>query len=219
MLPCSVRLSPDPGTRLHTAIYRVAAATFLSLLLSGGTLHAAPAPDPYSLSVEVVYGSQPSRRSYVEEMQRRLRTWVGARGALHAPVKRGTADLHLRVIVDELDRGRGYPEKSGGRDVFLDMPGSASSPFVYHTRFELSVSVVDPMHDGRVVVQDRFTIYNETRETRLITNPELRSWEDNLQFMVDRIRRFLSRRDGKIRRYLRDNPRLPAVAPGSDKPR
>ena len=65
-------------------------------------------------------------------------------------------------------------------------------------------------------VEEHFTIYNETQETKVLSNPEQRSWDDNLQFMVDRIRRFLSRRNGKIRRYLRDNPRLPLASAEPD---
>ncbi len=191
----------------------------LCFCLSAGSGHAAPPPHEYSLSVEVKYGRQPSRRSYVEEMQRKLEAWAGARGDLHAPVARGEAELHLEVVVDQVERGRGYPEKSGQRDVFLDMPASPTSPYVYHTRFELRVSVVDASQGNRLLVQDQFTIYNEVRETRLVTHPEQRSWENNLQYMVDRIRRFLARRDGKIQRYLRDSSRLKVVPPGSDGPR
>ncbi len=205
--------------RPRIAIHRLATATLATVLLSCATSYASQAPLEYSLSVEVEYGHKPSRRSYIEQMQRKLEAWAGARGALHSPVQRGAADLHLQVVVDEVDRGRGYPEISGERDVFLDMPTSVSGPHVYHTRFELRVAVVDPRHGDRVVVEDRLTIYNETRETLVVSNPEQRSWDDNLQFMEDRIRRFLARRNGKIRRYLRDNPRLPAAPPGSDKPR
>ncbi len=203
----------------HTAIHHVATATLTTVLLSCATSHASPPPIEYSLSVEVEYGHKPSRRSYIEQMQRKLEAWAGARGALHSPVQRGAADLHLQVIVDEVDRGRGYPEVSGERDVFLDMPTSVSGPHVYHTRFELRVAVVDPRHGDRVLVEDHFTIYNEARETKVSSDPAQRSWDDNLQFMEDRIRRFVARRNGKIQRYLRDNPRLPAPPSGSDTPR
>jgi hypothetical protein len=187
---------------------RVAAAALTTTLGLGAVTLAAKGPPEYSLSIGVEYGRNPSRRSYLDEMQRKLEAWAGARGALHAPAERGAADLHLEVIVDEVDRGRGYPKVSGERDVFIDMPISASSPYLYHTRFELRVALVDPRQGDRVFLQEHFTIYNETQETKVLSNPEQRSWDDNLQFMVDRIRRFLSRRNGKIRRYLRDNPRL-----------
>ena len=81
------------------------------------------------------------------------------------------------------------------------------------------VALVDPRHGDRVLVEERFTIYNETRETKVLSNPKQRSWDDNLQFLEDRIQRFLARRKGKIRRYLRDNPRLPTAPSGSDEPR
>ena len=203
----------------HTTIHRVAMVTLVTALLSGAAGYSSSAPSEYSLSVEVEYGRKPSRRSYIEQMQRKLEAWAGASGLLHAPAERGAADLHLQVIVDEVDRGRGYPEISGERDVFIDMPTSVSSPWVYHTRFELHVAVVDPRHGDRVLVEERFTIYNETRETKVLSNPKQRSWDDNLQFMEDRIQRFLARRNGKIQRYLRDNPRVPAPPSGSDEPR
>ena len=190
-----------------------------SLFLAGWAGLSAAPPHEYSLSVEVEYGRQPSRRSYVEQMQRKLEAWARVRGALHAPVTRGEATLHLQVIVDEVERGRDYAKPSRQRDVFLDMPGSASSPYVYRTRFELRVAVLDVHQGNRVVVQDEFTIYNEVRETRLVTHPEQRSWEDNLQFMVDRIRRFLARRKGEIERYLSDSSGLSVLPPGSDEPR
>lgn len=216
---CPAEPGPEPMWRPHTVIHRAAMATLVTAFLSGAAAYPSPAPPDYSLSVEVEYGRKPSRRSYIEQMQRKLAAWAGARGRLHAPAERSTADLHLQVVVDEVDRGRGYAEISGERDVFVDMPTSVSSPWVYHTRFELHVAVVDPRRGNRVLVEERFTIYNETRETKVLSNPAQRSWDDNLQFMVDRIRRFLARRSGRIRRYLRDNPRLPTAPPGSDEPR
>ena len=123
------------------------------------------------------------------------------------------------IQMTRISSGSTSRRPSGERDVFVDMPSSVSSPYVYHTRFELHVAVVDPRHGDRVLVEDHFTIYNEARETKVSSDPAQRSWDDNLQFMEDRIRRFLARRNGKIRRYLRDNPRLPAAPPGSDEPR
>jgi hypothetical protein len=188
----------------------LAAVVMATAFSSPGMARSSDEPRPYSLSVETVYGREVSRRTYLDEIQRKLQAWAAAGGPMHASIVQGTADLHLRVILDEVDAGRAYPEVSGERDVFRDIPTSATSPYLYHTRFEVRVELVDPHVDDRLLFQDRFTVYNETRETKVITDPRQRSWDDNLQFLLDRTNRFLRRRDGRIRRYLRENPRPPA---------
>jgi hypothetical protein len=179
------------------------------LMLAGGppALAGKKQSRTYTLSVSVSYGQEPSRRGYLEEIQRKLESWIAASGPLHAPSAPGSTDLHLEVILDEVDRGRGYPEMSGERDVFVDMPTSVTSPYVYHTRFEMRAALRDPLQGDLPLAEDQFTIYNETRETKVVSNPRERSWNDNMKFMVKRLERFLDRHRRTAQRHLREHPR------------
>ena len=142
---------------------------------------------PYSISLEVVYGRQTSRHAYLEEIERQLATWVAATGGLDAPTERLVTDLHLRVIIDKIERSRGYANVSGERNVFADTGTLATSPYLYRTRLEVRAAVIDLQREESVLFEDAFTIYTEVQETKVAPNPRQRSWDDNLEFLVKRL--------------------------------
>ncbi len=163
-------------------------------------------PRAYSLSVEAIYGHETSRQAYLEEIQRHLLTWVATSGDLEAPTDRTETDLHLQVVIDEIERGRGYANVSGERDIFADTGTIAISPYLYRTRLEVRAVLIDLHRDAFVLFEETFTIYTEIQETKVAPDPRQRSWNDSLEFLIGRLQRLLSKRGKKIRTYMEEHP-------------
>lgn len=178
-----------------------------SILAATGSA-AAARQRPYSLSFEVAYGRNPARATYLDDLRRALGAWVAATGPLGAPSEKGEADLHLSLVFHEIVVERNYARTSGEVDVLFDRsegrPGQTFS-----TLFEVHVSVVDPARDDATVVEKDLSVFNQQAYTKFITDPRQRSWDVNVDFLLDRLGAFLHKKRKKIQAHLRDNPREP----------
>ena len=206
-----------PGPRSKIAAVPVHALLLLGILSAGGERAIGAPPRPYSLSLKAEYGSAPSRASYLEEIRRSLGAWAASTGPLGASPERGEADLHLRVVFLQIEVKRHYPGAGGKADVFFDTrsPGLPSQTF--STSFETKVTLLDPRRDDHAIIAKEIRVFNEQGYSEFIRDPRQRSWDVNVEFLIDRIEALLSRNRRKILRYLRQEDRLPSTARrGSD---
>ena len=103
----------------------------------------------YTLSVEAEEGRERLRSAYLDEIRRALAIWVGSSGAFGAPSKHGVADLHLVVVLDDIELKR----TGSGGDAF----GSAQSGEARSTLFEFRIHLQDPHQEDRVLFEDAGT--------------------------------------------------------------
>jgi hypothetical protein len=164
----------------------------------------------YSISVEVAYGEHPARERYREDLERAVSSWLASTGPLGAPGERGEADLHLQLTLHRVDVDRSYASAPPEPNVLFE-PGQASGE-TYSTLFEVTVALQDPLQKDETIVDKRFTVFNEQGYSEFIHDPRQRSWDVNVEFLLDRIDAFLEKRQRKILKYLDEHPR-PSAAP------
>jgi hypothetical protein len=160
------------------------------------------APRSYSLSLEVSYGLQPDRASHLEEIRRAIEAWIAESGPLNAETRPGSADLHLRVVVDRIEVKRSYPDGSFTPDVFADTASPGYPRGIYSTLFETRVELVDLRAGGSPLMHEPLKVYNEQIPGDHIPDAKARSWQVNLDYLCDRIASALRRHRKSIQRHL-----------------
>lgn len=188
----------------------LAAVGITALVLAGIVPGLAKDERRYSISVEVAYGEHPARERYRDDLERAVRSWLASTGPFGAPVEPGEAELHLQLTLHRVDVDRSYASAPPEGNVLFD-PGQTSGD-TYSTLFEVTVALQDPLRDNATIVDKRFTVYNEQGYSEFIRDPRERSWDVNVEFLLDRIDAFLKKRKRKILKYLDEHPRPDAAA-------
>ena len=194
---------PSPGRR--------ARAAFLAAGLIAGVGEArAGGPRDYSLSVEATYGAEPSRASYLREIEHAVEAWVARTGPLGAPTGKGEADLHLQLVLHRIQLKTDYARSSPEADILFDSSRTAASSARFSVLFDFELVLQDPRTD-RILLQKELTVFNEQRFTEVVRDPKQRAWDVSLDFLIDRTANLLSRRAKKIRAHLRETDRAAPV--------
>lgn len=181
----------------------VAAAALAAVALTGGPATGGGGRQ-YSISVEVVYGANPSRRSHLEKIERALDTWIARSGPLRAPDDKGIAELHLRVVMNRIELRRGFAgTTSGEQEILFESSSRASQAPPYSALFEVEVLLLDP-HTDEVLVRKEMIAFNEQRYSELTRDPKQRAWDVSVEFLIDRIDNLLRKRSKKIKAHLRE---------------
>jgi hypothetical protein len=192
---------------------RIACALLLAIAAPQGARAGRDDPPPYCYSLEVTYGEQPSRTSYLEEAEHRLEVWLASRGRPEMPKTKGDCEFHLKVVFHRILIRRVNSES-------LPQPQRSDQPTTvardtYDARFDTEILVLDPQSDDLVVVTKKLTAYNQQTGSRFVLDPRARAWETNLYFLADRIEGFLRNKRRALLKYLGEQGRLPSAAPGA----
>ena len=185
---------------------RAAAGLLVVIMLAVNVVHG-KAERNYSISVDVSYGESKSRVRYLDEIDRALGSWLAATGPFGAPVDRGEADLHLQLTMHAIEIDRRYPQTSPEGNVLFDTERVPTE--TWSTLFDVTFALLDPTLEERVIVEKRMNLFNSQGYSEFITDPRQRSWDVNVEFLIDRIESFLKKKKKKIRRHLEEHPREP----------